>query len=54
MLDTRTGLDAGQVIRWKFLAPLDRICLLAYIYLAVTPQRNATQDTGLGCHMCIT
>ena len=24
VLDTRTGLDAGQVIRWKFLAPLDR------------------------------
>jgi SRSO17 transposase len=31
-----TGLDAGQVIRWKSWHRWTAICLLAYLYLAVT------------------
>ena len=31
-----TALDAGQVIRWKSWHRWSTICLLAYIYLAVT------------------
>jgi SRSO17 transposase len=39
-----TGLDAGQVIRWKSWHRWTAICLLAYIYLAVTLQRQ--QEAG--------
>jgi SRSO17 transposase len=47
------GLDAGQVIRWKSWHRWTAICLLAYIYLAVTAaiqrQHDATSalDAGL-------
>jgi SRSO17 transposase len=40
------GLDAGQVIRWKSWHRWSEICLLAYIYLAVTPAVQRQQDTG--------
>jgi SRSO17 transposase len=35
-----TGLDAGQVIRWKSWHRWTAICLLACIYLAVAIQRQ--------------
>jgi SRSO17 transposase len=41
-----TGLDAGQVIRWKSWHRWTAICLLAYIYLAVTAALQRHQDTG--------
>jgi hypothetical protein len=40
-----TGLDAGQVIRWKSWHRWTAICLLAYICLAVAVQRR--QDASL-------
>ena len=40
------GLDAGQVIRWKSWHRWTAICLLAYIYLAVTAALQRQQDTG--------
>jgi SRSO17 transposase len=47
-----TGLDAGQVIRWKSWHRWTAICLLAYIYLAVTAaiqrQHDATSDLDAG------
>ncbi len=46
------GLDAGQVIRWKSWHRWTAICLLAYIYLAVTVasqrQHEAGPDPGTG------
>jgi SRSO17 transposase len=46
------GLDAGQVIRWKSWHRWTAICLLAYIYLAVTAavqrQHEAGQDLAAG------
>ena len=41
-----TGLDAGQVIRWKSWHRWTTICLLAYIYLAVAVAIQRQQDTG--------
>ena len=41
-----TGLDAGQVIRWKSWHRWTAICLLAYIYLAVAVALQRQQDTG--------
>jgi len=47
-----TGLDAGQVIRWKSWHRWTAICLLAYIYLAVAAtvqrQRDASSDLDAG------
>ena len=43
-----TGLDAGQVIRWKSWHRWTAICLLAYIYLAVTAAVQRQHDTGAG------
>jgi len=45
-----TGLDAGQVIRWKSWHRWTAICLLAYIYLAVAVQRQheACSDLDAG------
>src|SRR6266581_2341263 len=41
-----TGLDAGQVIRWKSWHRRTAICLLAYIYLAVTVAVQRQQEAG--------
>src|SRR5690348_14724042 len=41
-----TGLDAGQVIRWKSWHRWTAICLLAYIYLAVAVAAQRRQDAG--------
>ena len=41
-----TGLDAGQVIRWKSWHRRTAICLLAYIYLAVAVAVQRQQDAG--------
>jgi SRSO17 transposase len=41
-----TGLDAGQVIRWRSWHRWTAIWLLAYIYLAVTAAVQRQQDTG--------
>jgi SRSO17 transposase len=47
-----TGLDAGQVIRWRSWHRWTALCLLAYIYLAVTAaiqrQHDATSDLNAG------
>ena len=47
-----TGLDAGQVIRWKSWHRWTAICLLAYIYLAVAVavhhQQEASSDLDSG------
>jgi SRSO17 transposase len=47
-----TGLDAGQVIRWKSWHRWTALCLLAYIYLtvaaAVQRQHEAAQDVAAG------
>jgi SRSO17 transposase len=40
------GLDAGQVIRWKSWHRWTAICLLAYIYLAVTVAVQRQHDTS--------
>ena len=40
------GLDAGQVIRWKSWHRWTAICLLAYIYLAVTVALQRQQDAS--------
>ena len=40
------GLDAGQVIRWTSWHRWTAVCLLAYIYLAVTAAVQRQQDTG--------
>jgi SRSO17 transposase len=39
-----TGLDAGQVIRWKSWHRWTAVCLLAYIYLAVAAAVQRQQD----------
>jgi SRSO17 transposase len=39
------GLDSGQVIRWKSWHRWSAICLLAYIYLAVTAAYRASSTT---------
>ncbi len=41
-----TGLDAGQVIRWKSWHRWTAICLLAYIYLAVAVAIQRQQEAG--------
>jgi len=41
-----TGLDAGQVIRWKSWHRWTTLCLLAYIYLAVTAALQRQHDAG--------
>jgi hypothetical protein len=41
-----TGLDAGQVIRWKSWHRWTAICLLAYIYLAVAVALQRQQEAG--------
>lgn len=38
------GLDAGQVIRWRSWHRWSALCLLAYIYLAITTCRTASTD----------
>lgn len=40
------GLDSGQVIRWKSWHRWSALCLLAYIYIAVTASRAAGTDPG--------
>ena len=39
-----TGLDAGQVIRWKSWHRWTAICLLAYIYLAIAAAAQRQHD----------
>ena len=41
-----TGLDAGQVIRWKSWHRWTAICLLAYIYLAIAVAVQRQQEAG--------
>jgi SRSO17 transposase len=41
-----TGLDAGQVIRWKAWHRWTALCLLAYIYLAVAVALQRQQEAG--------
>ena len=41
-----TGLDAGQVIRWKSWHRWTALCLLAYIYLAVAVALQRQQEAG--------
>ena len=41
-----TGLDAGQVIRWKSWHRWTVICLLAYIYLAIAVAVQRQQEAG--------
>jgi len=43
-----TGLDAGQVIRWKSWHRWTAICLLAYIYLAVAVASQRQHDAASG------
>jgi SRSO17 transposase len=43
-----TGLDAGQVIRWKSWHRWTAICLLAYLYLAVAAASQRQHDAGSG------
>jgi len=42
------GLDSGQVIRWKSWHRWSAVCLLAYIYLAVTVAAQRQEDAGSG------
>ena len=46
LAEQSTGLDAGQVIRWKSWHRWTAICLLACIYLAVAVAVQRQQDTG--------
>jgi SRSO17 transposase len=41
-----TGLDAGQVIRWRSWHRWTAVCLLAYLYLAVAVALQRQQDAG--------
>jgi hypothetical protein len=41
-----TGLDAGQVIRWRSWHRWTAICLLAYTYLAVAVAIQRQQEAG--------
>ncbi len=41
-----TGLDAGQVIRWKSWHRWTAICLVAYLYLAVAVAIQRQQEAG--------
>jgi hypothetical protein len=43
-----TGLDAGQVIRWRSWHRWTVICLLAYLYLAVAVAMQRQHDAGSG------
>src|SRR5215468_11353502 len=43
-----TGLDAGQVIRWKSWHRWTAICLLAYLYLAVAVALQRQHDAASG------
>ena len=40
------GLDAGQVIRWKSWHRWTAVCLLGYLYLAVTVALQRQQEAG--------
>jgi SRSO17 transposase len=42
-----TGLDAGQVIRWKSWHRWSALCLLAFMYLAVAAALDRDARTGL-------
>jgi SRSO17 transposase len=46
MAKQSTGLDAGQVIRWRSWHRWTAICLLAYIYLTVTAAVQRQQEAG--------
>jgi SRSO17 transposase len=46
MAKQSTGLDAGQVIRWRSWHRWTAICLLAYIYLTVTAAMQRQQEAG--------
>ena len=41
-----TGLDTGQVVRWKSWHRWTAPCLLAYLYLTVAVAAQRQQDTG--------
>jgi SRSO17 transposase len=41
-----TGLDAGQVIRWRSWHRWTAICLLAYLYLAVAVAVQRQQEAS--------
>ncbi|HLK79870.1 MAG TPA: hypothetical protein VKU77_40235 [Streptosporangiaceae bacterium] len=41
------GLDSGQVIRWRSWHRRSALCLLAYIYLAVTAASHRDRRPGL-------
>jgi hypothetical protein len=43
-----TGLDAGQVIRWKSWHRWTVVCLLAYIYLAIAVAVQRQHEAGSG------
>ena len=43
-----TGLDAGQVIRWKSWHRWTAVCLLACLYLAVAVALQRGHDAGSG------
>ena len=43
-----TGLDTGQVTRWRSWHRWTAICLLAYIYLAVAVAMQRQHDAGSG------
>ena len=43
-----TGLDAGQVIRWKPWHRWTALCLLAYTYLAIAVAVQRQQEAGAG------
>lgn len=42
------GLDAGQVIRWRSCHRWTALCLLAYLYLAVSVALQRQEDAGPG------
>ena len=48
-----TGLDAGQVVRWRSWHRWTAVCLLAYIYLAVAValQRNQEASSDLDAEL---
>jgi SRSO17 transposase len=43
-----TGLDSGQVTRWTSWHRWTALCLLAYIYLAITAATQRRHDTAAG------
>jgi hypothetical protein len=48
LAEQSTGLDAGQVTRWRSWHRWTAICLLAYIYLSVAIALQRQQDTASG------